>query len=178
MTLPNGSNNAPTSFGGNRGSAPNPAASGPATVPMPGSDVQDDFFSSIDFDSVEEGFSEIPPEQFGWYEAIIQDVTKSASKAGNPQLEINFQFAANQALSGRRMKYWLVKTSKTEWKIKQFLSNVGVPEHHYRSVNPYRDLNNLYLQVKVGTDDFNDRVKILDFRPSQWQEQQKARLAG
>lgn len=160
MALPGKNNNQGPSFGGNRGSAPAPA-SVPSGGPGPSSGGASDFFD-LDFSGVET-FVDVDP---GWYEAYIESISQGVSSGGYPQLEITYRFASDSPHPGRRQKYWLVKTPKTVWKVKQFLEACGLDESEMNSVR-LTDLIGVYHLVQMGTDDYNDRVKVLDFRPSQ-----------
>lgn len=158
-SLPGGKSPNPVNFSSSKGSA------APLSTPTPGATIggaDDDFFNE-DFDNI----TTFTPLAEGEYEAWISEVVNTFSQNGNPQLEFTFTVAEGQESAGRRQKYWLVKTPKTLWKIKQFLEALGIPEESMRGFSPKQTVGR-YAIIKMGTDSYDpDRVKVLDVLPSQ-----------
>jgi hypothetical protein len=138
MALPTkGTSNGPKpSFGGNRGSAP-----GPKTVTGGAG-----FFDNIDFDNVDSSRRRI--DEWGWYEAEIESAVPGTSSGGHPQLDITFKLT-DEKYPGFKIRYWLVVTANSAFKVKQFGEALGFEGGNLRGVAP-SDLAGLPIKIKIG----------------------------
>jgi hypothetical protein len=147
MVAPKPGNKAPA-FGGKAGSAPKP---GSPTLPgAGGGSALSSFFADVDFDSVE-SFAQLA---VGQHLGQVRSVVPGYSSGGNEQLEITFGVIGGPN-DGRSTKYWIVKTPKTIWKIKQFMASLGYSDEEMKSAT-YENMKGRYTVLQVALDDFRN----------------------
>lgn len=137
-------------FGGNTGSAPK---AGPANAPRPGGAAPGGsglagFFADVDFDSVETRAQ----LSVGQHLAEVASMISNFTSNGNPQLEVTFK-VLHGVNAGRTTKYWVVKTEKTIWKVKQFLASLGYTDEEMKTNAVANPIGRQTILV-VAPDDF------------------------
>lgn len=149
-------------FGGNQGSAPSTPKTGGAPLPgAAGGSALSNFFADVDFDSVE-SFAQMA---IGQHLGQVSNVLTTFSSGGNEQLEVTFKVVGGPN-DGRSTKYWVVKTPKTIWKIKQFMASLGYSDEEMKTATT-EDMKGRYTIMVAGLDDYrgDGSTKILNTLP-------------
>lgn len=92
-----------------------------AQMPL-GLETDEDESFEEDFIGIQAGFALIPE---GMHQAKVIDLTKNASKAGNPQFEWEFKITSGDAI-GQTMRHWTSLLPQARWKVVETLEALNI----------------------------------------------------